>query len=39
MTDMEGRAMDRQILVELMFGLRASAAGAAIATLVMMLVL
>jgi hypothetical protein len=39
MTDMEGRAMDRQILVELMFGFGAPAAGAAIATLVMMLVL
>ena len=39
MTDMEGRAMDKQILVELMFGFGASAAGAAIATLVMMLVL
>jgi hypothetical protein len=39
MTDMEGRAMDRQILVELMFGFGASVAGAAIATLVMMLVL
>ena len=39
MTDMEGRAMDKQILVELIFGFGASAAGAAIGTLVMMLVL
>jgi hypothetical protein len=39
MTDMEGGAMDKQILVELMFGFGASAAGAAIATFVMVLVL
>jgi hypothetical protein len=37
MTEMEGAAMGKQILVEFMFGISASAAGAAIATLVMLL--
>ena len=34
----EGGAMDKQFLVELLFAVGASAAGAAIATLVMVLV-
>jgi hypothetical protein len=37
MTDMEDGAMDKQTMVEFMFGFGASAAGAAIATLVMVL--
>jgi hypothetical protein len=37
MTDLEGGAMDKQIMVEFMFGFGASAAGAAIATLVVVL--
>jgi len=36
--DMEGTAMDKQILVEFMFGVGASAALAAVATFVMMFV-
>ena len=35
----EGGAMDKEIMVELMFAVGASAAGAAIATFVMVLVL
>jgi hypothetical protein len=38
MTDYGGGAMDKEIMVELIFGFGASAAGAALATLVILFV-